>query len=115
MTPEEHEAAVSGLRHARDHQLAVLFMLQLQMAVEIFPEEARKALAQVYDLEAVEADSRRMMAVLAATQEAADRARWAVQDLGKELDRLGQRIEGMECRLDEAAKAFVAIQKGKRS
>ncbi len=69
-------------------QLAALLTLVMGLAAEKYPEEIRAAVGQVFDLTAVEATTRQMMAKLQAAQEEEQALRHRLADLARQVERM---------------------------
>lgn len=112
---EENAEIVREAALARDHLFANLVTLVLGLAAETHPEQIQKALAKVYNFEAVEETTRRMMAVVTSCQQHASEARILLEEVNRQfdamefrVDQLNERIGKMENRINKAARTFKA-------
>lgn len=88
MADHDREDAFRALGRVRDTQIADLFTLIVGIAAEKNPTELRTALAQVFDLSAIESSHDRMMLVLTKAHETIDSLTARVRELERQVNQL---------------------------
>ncbi len=110
--PDDREAEVISLAYWRDGQRASLMAIDIGLAVEMHPEEVRRALAQVFDISAIEESHRRLALVLAQTQAQLAEVRDSLREAREETEELRKRLHRVHEWLTTKAKAIVAGTNG---
>ncbi len=103
----DDRAMEDALRHFRDGQFAALVVAMIGLVARTHPEELRAALAQVFDLKAVEQDARECNATTQWVREKVNEQRVEaearLQALHEQINRAESRLADVTRRLNRAA------------
>jgi hypothetical protein len=119
-TEQDRAAVIDACRRFAVEAWVKQFVLMMQLAAELFPEEIRTALGYVFDTRAVEeylktaeADAARVAAIVSEVQRLANEVAWQIEqiaaDLSGRVDHLDQRLTRAAKVMSELAKRFNAL------